>query len=107
VSVAGGIGERKRPFSLLRLAGVQVAVLRRVVVLESAVPLLVVAVLASAGGFLAAHLFLLSQFRYDLEPPGTAYYVIAVVGLLASLGVITSTLPLLRRVTGPETARNG
>jgi hypothetical protein len=107
VSVAGGIGERKRPFSLLRLAGVQVSVLRRVVVLESAVPLLVVAVLATGGGFLAAHLFLTSQFDYSLVAPDPAYYVIVTAGLLASLAVIASTLPLLRRVTGPETARNG
>jgi hypothetical protein len=27
-------------------------------------------------------------------------------GLLASLAVIASTLPLLNRITGPETARN-
>jgi hypothetical protein len=107
VSVAGGIGERKRPFSLLRLAGVQMAVLRRVVVLESAVPLLVVAVLATGGGFLAAHLFLTSQFEYSLVAPEPAYYVIVAAGLLASLAIIASTLPLLRRVTGPETARNG
>jgi hypothetical protein len=107
VSVAGGISERKRPFSLLRLAGVQVSVLRRVVVLESAVPLLVVAVLATGGGFLAAHLFLTSQFRYDLVAPGWAYYAIVLAGLATSLAIIGSTLPLLRHVTAPETARNG
>jgi hypothetical protein len=27
-------------------------------------------------------------------------------GLLAALAIIASTLPVLRRVTGPETARN-
>lgn len=107
VSVAGGISERKRPFSLLRLAGVQMPVLRRVVVLESAVPLLVVAVLATGGGFLAAQLFLASQFRYDLVAPGAAYYAVVVAGLLASLAIIASTLPLLRRITGPASARNG
>jgi hypothetical protein len=107
VSVAGGISERKRPFSLLRLTGVQVSVLRRVVVLESAVPLLVVAVLATGGGFLAAQLFLTSQFGYDLVAPDPVYYVIVVAGLVASLAIIASTLPLLRRLTGPQTARNG
>lgn len=107
VSVAGGISERKRPFSLLRLAGVQMSVLRRVVVLESAAPLLVVAVLASGGGFLAAQLFLRSQLQYDLVAPDPAYYVTVAAGLLASLAIIASTLPLLRRITGPQTARNG
>jgi hypothetical protein len=49
--------------------------LRRVVALESAVPL-----------------------------PG--YYLIVIGGLGASLAIIASTLPLLNRITGPETARN-
>ena len=39
VSVTTGVNERKRPFSLLRLTGVPVRVLRRVVALETAVPL--------------------------------------------------------------------
>jgi len=106
VSVAGGLSDRKRPFSMLRLTGVQLGVLRRVVALESAVPLLVVAVLAIGTGFLAAHLFLTSQMDYSLHPPGVAYYLIVAGGLAASLGIIGSTLPLLKRITGPETARN-
>jgi len=32
--------------------------------------------------------------------------VLAVAGILASLGVIAATFPLLRRITGPEAARN-
>jgi hypothetical protein len=106
VAVAGGLSDRKRPFSMLRLTGVQLGVLRRVVALESAVPLLVVAAVAIGTGFLAAHLFLTSQLDYSLRPPGIAYYLIVVAGLAASLGIIASTLPLLKRITGPETARN-
>ena len=106
VSVAGGLSERKRPFSLLRLTGVPLRLLRRVVALESAVPLLVVALVAIGTGFLAAHLFLRAQLQYSLRPPGAEYYVIVLVGLAASLGIIAGTLPLLERITGPETARN-
>lgn len=106
VSVAAGLSERKRPFSLLRLTGVPLAVLRRVVALESAVPLLVIAALATGMGFLAADLFLRSQMDYTLRAPGVAYYVIVLAGLAASLGIIAATGPLLRRITGPETARN-
>ena len=36
VSVAGGLNERKRPFSLLRLTGVRLATLRRVVLTRGA-----------------------------------------------------------------------
>jgi hypothetical protein len=41
-----------------------------------------------------------------LYPPGVAFYATVVAGLAASLGVIGSTMPLLRRITGPEAARN-
>ncbi|MEV6637493.1 FtsX-like permease family protein [Actinoplanes sp. NPDC051470] len=106
VSVAGGLTERKRPFSLLRLSGVPVSVLRRVVALESVVPMLTVAVVAIGMGFLAAQLFLRAQMDYTLIAPDAEYYVIVVVGLAACLGIIASTLPLLERMTGPETARS-
>jgi hypothetical protein len=106
VSVAGGLSERKRPFSLLRLTGVPLAVLRRVLVLESGVPLLAAAVVATGTGFLAAHLFLRAQMDYSLRLPGIAYYALVLAGLAASVAIIASTLPLLRRITGPDTARN-
>ena len=106
VSVAGGLIERKRPFSLLRLTGTPLRVLRRVVALEGAVPLLFAATVSIATGFLAAALFLKSQLDYSLTPPGVEYYLIVVAGLAASLAIIASTLPLLNRTTGTETARN-
>ncbi|MFE9453916.1 FtsX-like permease family protein [Streptomyces sp. NPDC006739] len=106
VSVAGGLRDRKRPFSLLRLTGTPIGMLRRVVLLESAVPLLVVSLVAIGMGFLAAQLYVQAQFGYSISPPGIGYYAIVLAGLAASLGVIASTMPLLRRITGPETARN-
>ncbi|WFE53964.1 FtsX-like permease family protein [Micromonospora sp. WMMD1155] len=106
VSVISGLTERRRPFSLLRLSGAPVRVLRRVVALESAVPMLAVAAVAIGMGLLAAHLFLRAQMGYPLVAPEPRFYVIVVVGLAACLGVIASTLPLLERVTGPETARS-
>jgi hypothetical protein len=106
VSLAGGLIERKRPFSLLRLAGAPLAVLRRVIGLEAAAPLLVTAAVSAGAGLLAAHLFLRAQLHLTLQAPSATYYLILAVGLLASLAVITSTLPLLSRITGPETARN-
>jgi hypothetical protein len=106
VGVAGGLSERRRPFSLLRLTGVPLGVLRRVVALESGVPLLAVAVVAIGAGWVAADLFLRSQMRYSVHAPGAGYYVAVLAGLAASLGLIASMLPVLRRLTGPEAARN-
>jgi FtsX-like permease family len=106
VSVTAGLTDRKRPFSLLRLTGAPLGMLRRVVALESAAPLLITAVVATGLGFLAAGLFVSAQLGYSLRPPGAEYYVIVLAGLAASLGIIASTFPVLDRITGPETARN-
>ena len=37
--------------------------------------------------------------------PGAAYYVLTSAGIVLALGLILATFPLLRRITGPETAR--
>ena len=106
VSVTGGINDRKRPFSLLRLTGVSLSTIRRVVGLEAALPLLVVSVLAVGMGFLAAGLFLTSQLNQSLRPPSLQFYGLVLAGLAASFAVIAATLPIVDRITGPETARN-
>jgi hypothetical protein len=107
VSIAGGLSDRRRPFSLLRLSGVPLRVLRRVLALESAVPLVLVAAVAVGAGLLTAHLFLLAQMGYALVLPGAGYWLLVGAALAVALGVIASTLPLLERITGPEAARNG
>jgi hypothetical protein len=105
-SVAAGLADRKRPFSLLRLTGARLGLLRRVVALESAVPLLVVAAVSIGVGFGASALFVSVQLQHPLVAPGTAYYLLTAAGIAASLGIIAATFPLLRRITGPEVARN-
>ena len=106
VSVIAGLNERKRPFSLLRLTGVPIQVLRRVVLLESTVPLVIASAVAIGTGFLTAYLFLRSQLAETLRSPDASYYGVVAVGLVTSVAIIVSTLPVLRRITGPETARN-
>ena len=105
VAVAAGLTERKRPFSVLRLTGVPIAMLRRVVALETVVPLVLTATVSIAVGFLAAQLFLDAQLDQTLVAPGPQYYVIVAVGLVAALAILGSTLPMLSRISGPEAAR--
>ena len=104
--VAGGIADRKRPFSLLRLTGARLGLLRRVVVLESAVPLLAVAAVAIGIGFGAAAMYATLEMHLSLVAPGAAYFVLTAAGLVLALALIAATFPLLRRITGPETARS-
>ena len=106
VSVAGGLADRKRPFSLLRLTGARLAMLRHVIILESAVPLLAVAAVAIGTGFGASAMYATMEMKLSLVSPGTAYYVLIAAGIVLALGLILATFPLLRRITGPETARS-
>jgi hypothetical protein len=104
--VAGGLADRKRPFSLLRLTGARLAMLRHVITLESAVPLLAVAAVAIGTGFGAAAMYATMEMKLSLASPGAAYYVLTAAGIGLALGLIAATFPLLRRITGPETARS-
>jgi hypothetical protein len=107
VSVGGGLVDRKRPFTLLRVSGTPVSVLSRVVLFEAAVPLVAATVVAAAIAYATS---LMAFLR--LAPVGTAipqlgrdYYEIMGAGLVIAFGVITVTLPLLRRMTAPSTIR--
>ncbi len=106
VNIAAGLGERKRPFSLLRLTGVPTALLHRVVALESALPLFLVAAVSILVGLVSAALYLHSQVGIAFSIPGITYWATVAGGLAASLAIIASTFPLLNRITGPEAARN-
>jgi hypothetical protein len=46
------------------------------------------------------------QQGHSIAPPGVGYYLITAGGILAALGIIAATFPLLARITGPEAARN-
>jgi FtsX-like permease family len=104
--IAGGLADRKRPFSLLRLTGARLATLRRVVALEGAVPLLSVAAVAIGTGFAGAAMFASEAQNRPMVAPGAAYYLISAGGIVVSLGIIAATFPLLARITGPGVARN-
>ena len=106
VNIAAGLGERKRPFSLLRLTGCPIGILRRVVALESALPLLIVAVVSIVVGLVSAALYLSSQVGIAFRIPPISYWATVIGGLVASLLIIASTFPILNRITGPEVVRN-
>jgi hypothetical protein len=99
-SIAAGLADRKRPFSMMRLAGAPLGGLRRVVALESAVPLLAVAAVAIGTGFGVSAMYATMQLA------DAAYYLLTAAGIAVSLAIIAATFPLLRRITGPDVARN-
>ena len=105
VSAGGGIPERKRPFTLLRLTGTPMSGLARVVLLESVLPLLAAAVVAAGAGWAPAATVATSLSNGALPFPGWPYVATAGAGLVISLAVILLTLPLLGRLTRTQTAR--
>jgi hypothetical protein len=56
-------------------------------------------------GFRATAMYA-SLTLHPMVAPGTAYYLLTAGGILAALGIIIATFPLLARITGPEVARN-
>jgi hypothetical protein len=90
----------------MRLAGAPLGGLQRVVALESAVPLLAVAAVAIGTGFGVSAMYATTQLAHPLVAPDAAYYLLTAAGIAVSLGIIATTFPLLRRITGPEVARN-
>ncbi len=107
VSVGGGLVDRKRPFTLLRVGGTPLGTLSRVVLLEAVLPL-AAAVVAAAG--IAYGMSVLAVLR--LAPPGTpvpalngTYWATMGAGLALALAAICVTLPLLGRMTTPASIR--
>lgn len=107
VTVGGSVIERKRPFTLLRLSGVSNGTLYKVILLESLIPLIAASVVAALTG-----IGIMRPVIKSLVTPGTpianpnaAYYASMGVGLLIAIAVISTTLPLLKRLTRPEDAQ--
>lgn len=107
VAVGGGLVERKRPFTLLRLSGTSPVVLYRVVALEAVLPFAAATILAACTGYGLAALAAvkIAPSGTPVPMPSGAYYVTMGAGVVASLLVIASTLPFLGRITRTENAR--
>jgi hypothetical protein len=114
VSVAAGVLDRKRPFTLLRLSGAPRKTLTKVALIEAMVPLVGATVIAGAVAIAVARPPLRALFSANLGPdqdfaaaahPGIAYYLTVLVALGLSTVVVLAAMPLLNRITQPSNAR--
>ncbi len=107
VSVGGSLTERKRPFTLLRVTGTPTSTLYRVVLAEAVLPLTAATVIAAGVGYVIAVLTVgtLAPAGRPMPVPGHTYFLTMGAGLIAAFLVILASLPLLRRITSPETVR--
>lgn len=99
VSTAAGVLDRRRVFGLLRLSGMPVSVTRRMVLLETAVPLLATFALCIGLGWLTAWGVLagLTEGRRGLALPDPSYPLTIGVALALAAG---SVLIVFRTVRG-------
>ncbi|TDE38061.1 ABC transporter permease [Nonomuraea mesophila] len=107
VSVTGGVVERRQSFTLLRLCGTPARTLSRVVLLETAAPMVLAALVAAAAGWGVAEP-MVRRLAIKSAPaalPGPDYFLTVGGGMLAALLVVLAGLPLLKRVTAPDNAR--
>jgi hypothetical protein len=107
VAVGGGLVERKRPFTLLRVGGTGIGVLSGVVLLEAAVPLVAATLLAAAIAYWTSVLAFvrLAPAGSAIPQLGHAYYDLMGAGLVIAFAIIALTLPLLGRMTTPGNVR--
>jgi hypothetical protein len=107
VAVGGGLVDRKRPFTLLRVSGVPAGALSRVVLMEAALPLAAATVIAAGIAYSTSVLAVsrLAAEGVTIPSPGRVYYETLGAGLVLALLVIFLTIPLLRRMSAPGNIR--
>lgn len=107
VAVGGGLVERKRPFTLLRLAGTPSSTLKKVVLIEAMVPLVFVAIVSALIGYFVTVIVVkvVAISGTPLKSPALGYYVTMAGGLAFSFLIVSAILPLLSRITNPDNVR--
>ncbi|MET4093802.1 FtsX-like permease family protein [Arthrobacter sp. UYCu712] len=106
VATAAAVLDRKRVLGLMRLMGMPVSVLRRIITREAAVPLLTVLLLSVGLGFVVAWLMVtFINDTYRVTWPAPAYFIALGLSLLLALGAVTATFSLIRGNTAMTATR--
>jgi hypothetical protein len=104
VSVIAGLIERRRPLALLRATGVRVGELRRMVLLEAAMPLALTVLVGIALGLVAS--YALGKGAGDeWSPPGADFALSMAIGVTIAFAVTTVALPLMDVATRHNAVR--
>ena len=102
VSTIGGLMERRRSLYTLRLGGMRLIQLKRLVMVESVAPLLMTSVLSCGIGVWTGAVFT-KMFSTTLKPVLTpTYFVIVGLGLLTAIIGIYLILPMVDKLTRSE-----
>jgi hypothetical protein len=104
MSVAGGILARRRAFALLRMSGCSISSLRRTVMAEATLPLILVSVISAATAVAVSAMMIWRAGQGSVIPP-PEFVLPLFLGLALGLAMPLITLPLLGAVTRSEQTR--
>jgi hypothetical protein len=102
VATVSGLMERRRPFALLRASGIRLGELRRIVLLETGLPLVITALGGVGTAMLAMYV---SVPREEWVLPEVRFFAGLGIGVLAALAVSALALPLMDVATRHDGAR--
>lgn len=107
ISTVGGLLERRHSLVTLRLGGMSVGSLKRVVIIESLVPLLSATIISSAFG-LAAGFVLMGKLTTTVHSVLSASYILLFGGcIFLALATILCILPSVRIIAAPDRSQTG
>ena len=102
VSTIGGLMERRRSLYTLRLGGMRLVQLKRLVMVESVAPLVITSILSCSIGVWTGAVFT-KMFSTTLKPVLTpTYFAIVGIGLAAAIIGIYLILPMVDKLTRSE-----
>ena len=102
VSTIGGLMERRRSLCTLRLGGMRLAQLKRLVMIESVAPLVITSILSCGIGVWTGAVFT-KMFSTTLKPVLTpTYFMVVGAGLVAAIIGIYLILPMVDKLTRAE-----
>jgi len=108
LSVAAMVGmiDRRRAFGLLRLVGMPVIELKKIVVIEAAVPLAAATLFSAAMGFVMGALINGGMNgNYRVNPPSVEYYGTIGIGMAIAALVIACTAQMANKATAGTSTR--
>ena len=105
ISTAGGLLERRRSLTTLRLSGMTVGGLRRIILIETLVPLLGVASLSAGLGVGVGYVLMQQLSASPAHIISMSYLLIFGCCIATAIAVIMCLLPLLKRITIPDAMR--
>jgi hypothetical protein len=102
VATVSGLMERRRPFALLRASGVRLGELRRIVLLETGLPVVITALGGVGTSMLVTYMI---TPREEWGWPDASFFAGLGLGVLAALAVSALALPLMDVATRHDSAR--